>query len=126
LDLNNSLITIRLQGVLEKGKVSEINFKEIFDQLYSQGAYFVMKNTTQLNAQEFAEIKLGVQDSTENIEEEIIKEHLQQIKLFDAETELQLTKELLQTLNTTKKEGETITDFQNRIESEISKLLSIN
>ena len=111
---------------MEKGKVSEINFKEIFDQLYSQGAYFVMKNTTQLNAQEFAEIKLGVQDSTENIEEEIIKEHLQQIKLFDAETELQLTKELLQTLNTTKKEGETITDFQNRIESEISKLLSIN
>jgi len=60
----------------------------------------------------------------ENVEEEIIQEHLQQIKLFDKETELHLTKSLLNSLNTVKNEGETVTDFQNKIKEEISKLLN--
>jgi len=123
LDLTNSLITIRLKGSLDKGKVSDINFKEIFKQLYSQGAYFVMKNTSQLSSEEFEEIKIS-NSNPENVEEEIIQEHLQQIKLFDKETELHLTKSLLNSLNTVKNEGETVTDFQNKIKEEISKLLN--
>ena len=124
-DLTNHLITIRLTGTLEKGKVSDLNFKDVFQQLYQQGAYFVMKNTAQLQSEEFAEIKIS-EANPENIEEDLIKEHLQQIKLFDSETELHLTKSLLNSLNTAKKEGETVTNFQERIESEVSKLLNIN
>jgi DNA repair protein SbcD/Mre11 len=124
LDLTDSLITIRLTGKLNSGKVSDINFKEIFNQLYKQGAYFVMKNTAKLTSEEFEEIKIS-QSNPEMVEEEIIKEHLQQLKLFNAETELHLTKSLLSSLNTTKKEGETVTDFQRRVEEEISKLLNM-
>lgn len=124
LEIKNSLITIRLTGTLEKGRPSEINFKEIFNQLHQQGAYYVMKSTTQLGSREFEEIKI-TSSSKENFEEEIIKEHLQQIKLFDPETELQMTKQLLNAFNTNKREGENISDFQRRFESEASKLLNL-
>ena len=54
------------------------------------------------------------------MEEEIIKEHLQQHKLFDPETEMQTTKTLLQYSNTAK-EGETTTDFQEKIIQEVER-----
>lgn len=121
-DLTNTILTLRLTGTLENGKITDINFKEIFHKLYEQGTYFIMKNTAKLNTEEFSEIKI-TQAAPEEIEEKVIKEHLQQIQLFDEETELQLTKSLLTTLNTSKKEGETVTDFNKRIVSDIDKLL---
>jgi len=121
-DLTNTIVTIRLKGKLSNGKVSDINFKEIFQKLSNQGAYYIMKNTSKLNSEDFEEIKIA-NSNPENIEEETIKEHLQQIKLFDYDTELNLTKSLLTYLNTSKKEGETITDFQRRIKSELDELL---
>ncbi len=124
LDITNSLVLIRLTGSLEKGKISDINFKDIFNQLYNRGAYYVMRNTSQLHSQDYEEVKIDA-SSPENFEEEIIKEHLQQIKLFDIETELHLTKSLLTDINTTKKEGETVTDFQKRVEDEINQLMNI-
>lgn len=123
-ELKETIVTIRLSGRLERGKISDINFKQIFEQLYSQGAYFVMKNTSQLQAEEFEEIKTG-ETSPEEIEEGIIKEHLQQLKVFDGETELNLAKSLLQYLNTEKKEGETVADFQRRIKEELSTILNL-
>ena len=121
-NLQNTLITLRLEGTMQNGNVGDINFKEIFERLYRQGAYFVMKNTAKLQAEEFEEIKIA-QTSPEEIEEAVLKEHLQQVPLFDLETERQLAKTLLITLNTTKNEGETSTDFQARIESEMNRLL---
>jgi len=124
IEVNNGLITIRLSGTLERGKVSDLNFKELFEHLYSRGAYFIMKNTAQLVSKEFEEIKITSSDS-EHTEEEIIQEHLQQIKLYDRETEFHLTKSLLQALNTSKREGETVNDFQERVKDEIQKLLNV-
>ena len=123
-DLNNTLLTIRLSGKIEKGKVSDIDFKKIFEQLYRQNAYFVMKNTANLQSAEFEEIKID-SASPEQMEEQLIKEHLQQIRIFDKETEFQLTKTLLQTMNTDKKEGETVKDFQQRVEEELNELLDL-
>ncbi len=123
-EVKDSIITIRLKGNLQRGRTSDINFKEIFDFLYKRGAYFVMKNTTQLTSQEFEEIKIAESNNPESIEEQIIQEHLQQIPIFNRETELQLTRTLLSALNTSKKEGETVTDFQKRIEMEISQLIN--
>ncbi|HLD00193.1 MAG TPA: metallophosphoesterase [Candidatus Nanoarchaeia archaeon] len=123
-EVKDKLITIRLSGTLSQGKMSEINFKSIIEKLYQEGAYFILKNTSLLNSTEFEEIKIKY-SNPETMEEDLIKEHLQQIKLFDIETELNLTKSLLIHLNTSKKEGETITDFNNRIQSEMDKLLNL-
>jgi len=123
-DLQDTIITIRLYGKLLKGRTSDIDFTSIFEQLYRQNAYIIMKNTVDLTSEEFSEIK-AASSNPETIEEDTIKEHLQQLKLFDKETEFQLTKSLLQAFNTAKKEGETITDFNQRVLEEAHKLLNI-
>ncbi len=124
VDLTNNLITLRLNGTLEKGKVSDIDFKQIFQKLYDQGAYFIMKNTSKLNSEEFEEIKINP-SNPDNVEEEVIAEHLQQSTLFDALREKELIRLLLGSLNTSKREGETITDFQLRIETEMNRVLHL-
>ncbi|MBI2658805.1 exonuclease SbcCD subunit D, partial [Candidatus Woesearchaeota archaeon] len=44
-ELNNTVVLIRLHGVLESGKPSDIDFREIFNFLYDKSAYFVMKSS---------------------------------------------------------------------------------
>ncbi len=122
--LKDSIITIRLSGSIKTGRISDINFNKLFQHLYQQGTYFVLKNTCQLYSQEFKEIKIA-EANPEIIEDNIIKEHLQQIKVFDQNTEFFLTKSLLSCLNTSRKEGENTTDFNQRIEQEIKKILKI-
>ena len=123
-NVSNTLITLRLSGALSSGKSSDINYKNIFNQLYAQGAYLIMKNTTHLLSPEFDEVTIAA-SLPENVEEEVIKEHLQQQSFFEKEAELQITKTFLQALNTAKKEGETITDFQERVIEEIERILKI-
>jgi DNA repair protein SbcD/Mre11 len=123
-DVKDKLITIRLFGELSDGRVSDIKFQDLFTQLYSEGAHFVMKNSSQLTNKGFEEIKLGENEaSQEEVEEGIIKEHLQQFKTFEADKEFQLVKTLIQQLNTKKKEGEKSYDFQDRVVKELDVLL---
>jgi len=125
-EFNNTIITIRIQGTLESGKPSDINFKEIFDLLYEKSAFFVMKNTNKLTTSEFEEIKTNTH-SIEDVESSIIKEHLQQIKVADltAEKEERLIKNLMQQLSTERQEGETISTFENRIKEELRNILNL-
>jgi len=67
-EFNNTIITMRVEGTLETGKPTDINFREIFDLLYEKSAYFVMKNTIALLSKEFEEIKVSESD-VEDIEE---------------------------------------------------------
>jgi DNA repair exonuclease SbcCD nuclease subunit len=120
----NTIVTIRLKGTLESGKVSDIGFKEIFSLLYEKSAYFVMKSAFLLKTKEFEEIKIDA-DSIEDIEDSIIKEHIGQIKVKDlnAEKETELTKKLMKVLSADKREGERVGDFENRVRSEVEKVL---
>ncbi len=124
LNVTDSLLTLRFSGTLELGKVSDLPLRRITDHLLSQGAYAVLKNTAQLQSPEFEEIKIA-STNQEAMEEELIREHLQQQAFLPAETEYQLTKTLLAALNTSKKEGETVPDFQARVEQEIARLVAI-
>jgi DNA repair exonuclease SbcCD nuclease subunit len=119
----NTIITIRLSGTLASGKPSDIPMKEIFEHLYEKGAYFVMKNTHALSSTEFEEIKVN-QGSVDDIESSIIREHLQQLKVFSAENEEQMIHTIMTVLNTEKAEGEKAIDFQNRLISEMNKLFT--
>ena len=124
LEIREKLITLRLIGKMEQGKFSDISFKQIFQTAYDYGAYFIMKNTSQLQSDIFEEIKI-TQSTPEEMEDNLIKEHLQQIKVFDKETEFELTKSLLINLNKTKREGETNNDFLDRIEKELDLMLKL-
>jgi DNA repair protein SbcD/Mre11 len=121
-EFNNTIVTIRVKGVLESGKPSDINFKDIFEKLYEKSAYFVMKNTNALIAKEFEEIKIDAKD-VEEVEERIIKEHLGQIKVDLDESGV--TKELMRVLSVSRGEGEKVADFESRVNGEIGKILQI-
>lgn len=126
-EFNNTIVTIRAEGKLSEGKPSDVDFKEIFSQLYGKSAYFVMKNTNKLTGEEFEEIKVE-HESQEEIEVALIKEHLGQIKVdgFDAVKEEKLTKELVKVLDTEKQEGERVADYEGRIKENVSKILEID
>lgn len=125
-EFNNTIVLIRLNGSLSSGKPYDIDFKDIFQQLYDKSAYFVMKNTNALTTKEFEEIKIDTK-STEDAEAAIIKEHLGQINLKDLnpDKEEALIKNLMAILSTEKQEGETNPDFEKRVKDEVSKVLDV-
>jgi hypothetical protein len=116
----NTIVTIRLYGILETGKPSDIGMKDIFEELYDKGAYFVMKNTSALSTKEFEEIK-GSTGSVDEIENSVIKEHLGQMTL-EGKDEKQIVEELMKVLSTEKDEGEKVAEFERRINHEMQHL----
>ena len=119
-EFNNTIVTIRVKGTLNSGKISDINFKDIFQILYNKSAYFVLKNTANLKTKEFDEIKIHA-DSVDEIEDKLIKEHLGQQKISLDEEDL--TKQLMKTLETEKKDGETVATFEKRLREETKDIL---
>ncbi|MBI2559485.1 DNA repair exonuclease [Candidatus Woesearchaeota archaeon] len=125
-ELNNTIVLLRLGGVLESGKPSDINFKEIFEFIYSKSAYFVMKSSHAVSSKEFEEIRTDARN-VEDIESFLVKEHLGQIKLenLTLEKEEQLVRNLMKILSAEKQEGETVPDFERRVKEEASGVLEM-
>ena len=125
-EYNNTIILIRFQGILESGKPSDIDFKEIFNALYDKSAYFVMKSSHAVQSKEFEEIKTDARN-VEDVESFLIKEHLGQIKLenLSLEKEEGLIKSLMRILSSEKQEGETVPDFERRVTEEVSRILEL-
>jgi len=123
-EFHNAIVTIRLKGIMESGKIGDIGFKDIFSMLYEKGAYFVMKSTSLLRTKEFKDIKIS-SDSVEELENALIKEHLGQTGIFELDKEEKLVKELIKLLGEEKIEGERVIDFETRIKRDSNELLGI-
>ena len=125
-ELNNTIVLIRLHGILASGKPSDIDFKEIFNFLYDKSAYFVMKSSHAVSSKEFEEIKTDARN-VEDIESFLVKEHLGQIKLenLTLEKEEELIKSFMKILSTEKQEGETVPDFEKRVKEEVGRVLEM-
>jgi DNA repair exonuclease SbcCD nuclease subunit len=121
-NIEDSIVLIKLCGKLKIGKSSEIHLNDISSQLYEKKAYFVMKNTNSLHSPEFEEVKKTFDQHM--IEEDVIKEHLGQIKVdgFDKDKEKNLIFSLISSLSKEKNEGETNTTYEERVLKEISLL----
>lgn len=125
-ELNNTIVLIRLHGVLESGKPSDIDFKEIFAKIYERSAYFVMKSSHAVVSKEFEEIKSDAKN-VEDVESFLIKEHLGQIKLENIanDQEERLIESLMEALSREKQEGETVPDFEKRTKEEVGRILEL-
>lgn len=114
-DIQDCVVLFRLKGRVE-GKISEINFRKVFQELENKGAYFVMKNTSKLRSKDFEEVSI-IEESVEDIEEKTIKEHAGQYM----ENEEKMARELMKILSEEKKEGERQIDYEERIISSVLK-----
>lgn len=125
-EFSNTVVLIRLHGILESGKPSDINFKEIFSEFYGKSAYFVMKSSHAVTSREFEEIKTDA-GNAEDIESSLIKGHIGQIKLekLSSEKEEELIKSLMKILSSEKQEGETSPDFERKVKEESGRVLEL-
>ncbi|AJF61201.1 TPA: exonuclease SbcCD subunit D [Candidatus Woesearchaeota archaeon] len=121
------IILIRISGVLQSGRVSDIDFKKVYDILAKKDVYFVMRNTSGLATKEFEEVKIETR-SAEEIEDRLIEEHLGQRDAagWGKEKERKMIKDLMVVLSSDKKEGEKVYEFEARIKDELNKLLEID
>jgi DNA repair protein SbcD/Mre11 len=123
-NLNNTILTIRIQGQLKTGQPTDINFKQIIHLAEQRGAYFVLKNTTQLTSKTIDNIQI-TEETVEKIEEKLITEHAGKNK-HTPEQEKQIIKTLLHQWNTERDEGERTTDFEQRIKTTADETLRID
>ncbi|RMF06087.1 DNA repair exonuclease [Candidatus Woesearchaeota archaeon] len=116
----NTIVTLRFSGRMRSGSIRDIDWNAITETLYEKGAYFVMRNSSHLQSPDFEEIKAEV-GSSKQIEDNIIKEHLGQMKELGLtpEQEFSIVKELIEALDDEKQDGETKSSFENRILSKL-------
>lgn len=124
-DVNGAIVLLRIYGELD-GKTIDIKFNEVNDYLYSKGAICVLRNTSKLNVPKFEEIVTDLR-GVSDIESEIIKEHISQSDLKGKDlnniNQEEIISKMRQILHTTKKEGETNSDFEERILKEFELVL---
>jgi len=121
-DLKDKIITLRVKGILEEGNISDINFKDIIKEIEEKGAFIVLKNTNKLSTKEFEEFKIEG-DNVEEVEENTIKKHINQVKInFDEE---KVVKNLMNVFSEEKNEGEKNADFELRVIKNAIKSLKL-
>jgi len=101
VNVNDKIVTLRVEGILSMGRTSDINFKKIIE---DSDAYCILKNTSKLKTKEIEEVELG--DYGGNIEEGVIKDY------FKEKEDEEKAVILMNVLDKEKQEGEKVMDFE--------------
>lgn len=117
-DINDKIVLLRIRGVLENGKNSDIKFLQIEEAVKKRNAYFLLRNTHDLKNLE-TEIDFKIEE-TDNVEEETIKVYSEQ-NLSDLNKAIP---ELMNSFSTEKQDGETTESFISRLMDESKKILN--
>ena len=117
-DLDDKIVLLRLRGILETGKNSDIKFSQIEETAKRKNAYFLLRNTHELKTKE-AELEFEIEE-TENIEDETIKTYIEQ----NPSDFNKYISQLMNILSTEKQEGETIESFTGRLSEEFKEILN--
>lgn len=118
-DINDKIVLLKVRGILETGKISDIKFQKIEEFIRGKNAYFLLKNTHDLKVKE-VELEVEIKDS-ENVEEETIKICSEQ----NPSDFNKLIPRLLDSLSIEKQEDEKVETFNNRIMNEAKEILGI-
>lgn len=118
-NISDKIIILKLYGALEKGKTADIDFQKIEDYAKKTGVFSFLKSTTKLHLSE-NEVRLDNIDSI-NLESEIIQK-------FGENNESkfnQIIPQLLKSLHLDKLEDERFSVFEERLLSEIRRIIKI-
>ena len=123
--IKDKIVLVKIEGTLDSGKPSDIKFKEIISKAQEKGAYTTKKNTSKLVTKEFEKIEVTKNLSVGDLEKEIIKKHLGQMKIWDKENEEKLVLALMEVFKDEKQEGETNYSFEERVKNNAMKVVGI-
>jgi len=117
--IKDKIVLLRLSGLLENQKPSDVKIDKIEEFCYNEGAYFVLKNTHDLKTKE---IDLNIEvTNKENLEEETIKKYsIENPSRFNP-----LIPSLMKSLSIEKQEGETVDTFNKRLVGELKGILDL-
>jgi DNA repair protein SbcD/Mre11 len=118
-NLQNKIVLLRVEGVLIDQNISDIKFDKIEKFAMEKGAYFILRNTHDLNTKE-AELNLEVTDS-EDIEEQAIKSYSKE----NPSKFNEFIEPLIHALSIEKQEGETQDSFSQRLIGETNKIFDL-
>lgn len=120
-NFEKKIVTLRIEGILESGKPSDINFGEIFELIRQKKAYAVLKNSSSLSSREFEDVNIQA-GNTDSIEENLIKEQVSREDIEGTDA-VELSRRLMKVLDTCRQEGEAVYTFEKRIKEELDKLM---
>jgi len=126
VNVTDKIVLFRIQGALSQGRTQDLNINDFVHQLYSKGAYFVLKNISKLTTKEFEVVKKNFSDKStlEEIEDDFIRSHLGTKEVYFKDREFDIIKGLMKILGQEKKEGETKHIYEERILNEVKKYLN--
>lgn len=117
-DLEDKIVILKLKGVLELGKKSDINFADIESYVKSKKAYCFLKSVSKVYTKE---LEMDFEINPENLESSIIEKFKQDnSSKFDG-----LIDTLISTLQSEKKEGEVMKDYEVRLFDEVKKIIKV-
>lgn len=114
--IKDKIIILKLKGILEMGRVTDIDFNKIERFVFSKGAYSFLKNTTKLI---FPIADIDIQPQNDNLEESIISKFVED----HPNRYNELIVPLLNSLNLEKKEDELSRVFEDRLFSETNRIM---
>ncbi|MFH1209908.1 MAG: exonuclease SbcCD subunit D [archaeon] len=112
-EFDDKIILIRIHGCLKEGKVSDIDFKRLFERL--KDAYIILKNTSKLTSKEFEEINVEQEGNIEEI----------MINSLEENDFKEIIPDLMDALNKEKHEDEKNVDFEKRILKDVLEIFKI-
>tara|TARA_Y100000310_G_scaffold129185_1_gene128348 strand:+ start:10969 stop:12138 length:1170 start_codon:yes stop_codon:yes gene_type:complete len=118
-ELNDKIILLRVKGIIENGRNSDIKFQKIEEYAREKGAYFLLRNIHDLKEKQ-PDLNIDIESkSEEEIEKETIKVYSEENPSdFNA-----LMPELINALSIEKEEGEKSEMFENRLVESTKKIL---
>lgn len=119
LDVRDKIVILRLRGVLERGKISDINFSKIDSAVKKKGAYVFLRSTSRLHLAE-PDVKIDFGD-TAAIEGQIIRKFTESNpSQFNS-----IIESLMKTLQIEKLDDERSAVFEERLITESKKIMKI-
>jgi DNA repair exonuclease SbcCD nuclease subunit len=127
-DVQNKIITVRIKGKLAKGKSYEIKVNEIVKKLKDKGAFEVLVNKAKLTSHEYKAKKIKTGETTEEIEERTIKEHIENSKIgkFSTNEIAQKVHKLIEILGREPAPGTKKKDFKREYIDSFLEVMEIN
>ncbi|MBI5389964.1 exonuclease SbcCD subunit D [Candidatus Woesearchaeota archaeon] len=123
-DVAGAIVLLRISGTLVSGKPSDIAFPVLLDELKQRGAFFVLRNTSKLTAQEFEEVKVIV-GSVDDIEQSVVEEQSQDSELFTKQQEKEAIKDLLQLLTQEKDPDGKVAGFEDTLMKDVKERMRL-
>jgi DNA repair protein SbcD/Mre11 len=123
--LQNAVVLLKLNGVIEAGKISDINFNEITKRAIEKGASVVKRSTSGVTVKEFEEANITESMSSDQIERGLIEQYVERLRFSGVVDVEDFVIELMSALNQEKQEDETTASFEERIKSSAKKVVGL-